>query len=229
MVLCKEAIGFVTLQKECQMSKINIASKYVLPIIIIGLLLGFGAGLILAGREPVVEAQAPLNESEGEGSERPNQSTIFYYRASGISFLPSFSGYEYVHTAKGCLYRPDSNNNGQSDGSDIRLPQGAEITTFNVYFNDNSSLNLDVDLIAYDNAGGETLIRSSGSTAANGYGSVNSGVFSHSVNNIAESLSMIVTIPPNQNNSLQFCGVRMTYEFDMSANYLPAMLNMAAP
>ena len=212
------------------MSKINISSKFILPVLLVSLLLGLGAGLTLAGREPVVEAQTPLNESEEEGAERPNQSqTVFYYRVSGISFLPNFSGYEYVHGATGCLYRPDSSNNPQLYSSDIRLPNGAEITTFNVYFNDSSPLNLDVDLIAYDNAGGETLIRESGSTAANGYGSVNSGIFSHTVNNIAESLAMIVTIPPNQNNSLQFCGVRISYEFDISANYLPAMLNMASP
>jgi hypothetical protein len=212
------------------MSKLNISSKQILFVLLVGLLFGYGVGMGLAGRNHPVRAQAQNQETQGEGQGRLEQSqTTFYHRVSGLSFLPRFSGYEYVHSANGCLYRPDTSNNGYSYGYDIRLPHGAEITTFNVYYNDSSPLNLDADLVAYDAAGGETVIKQSGSTAASGYGSTNSGVFSHIVNNITESLAMIVTIPPNQNVSLQLCGIRMTYEFDMSANYLPTMLNMASP
>lgn len=212
------------------MIQINLSPKSVLHILLVVVLFGFGTVWIMAGRQPLAEAQPSMIGSEEEEPERPNQSqSLFYYRISGLSFLPRYTGYEYVHTAEGCLYRADSNINPQSYGSDIRLPDGAEISSFNVYFYDLSAQNFDVDLIAYDGAGGQTVIKSSGSTAANGYGSVNSGVFLHTVNNIVESLTMIVTIPPGLDNTLQFCGIRITYEFDISSNYLPAMLNLSAP
>jgi hypothetical protein len=213
------------------MLKINLTSKFIGLILLLGLLPGIGAGIILAGRQPVVEAQAPSNENNDEVTERPNQSqTIFYHRVSGFSFLPRDSDWDYYHNGNGCLYRPDDNTNVLHTFTyDLQLPHGAEITTFNVYFYDTSSFDLTVELWAFNGSGGATIIENSGSTAANGYGSVNSGVFSHTVDNINESLAFITTIGPNHNVTLQLCSIRLTYEFDISANYLPTMLNLASP
>lgn len=214
------------------MITINISSKFVLVFLLVGLLLGFGAGLVLDGREKTVQAQTPDNENEGEETERPNQSqTAFYHRASGLSFYPLYHDWEYTQTlANGCLYRENgSGTNPYYYAYDLKLPHGAEITTFNVYYYDTSPQDLEVELRAYDGAGSETLIEDGSSTGTQGYGVTQSGVFSHIVNNIAESLAMIVRISTDTDNALRFCGVRITYEFDISSNYLPAMLNLSAP
>jgi hypothetical protein len=213
------------------MSKLTISSKPILFVLLVGLLFGFGVGIGLAGRNHPVEAQAQNQETQVEDRGQSEQSQpVFYHRASGLSFFPTDSNWAYFHTTNGCLYRPnDSSNLVRLYTYDLQLPHGAEITTFNVYYFDNSPSDLTVELYALSGTNITTLIEDASSTAANGYGSTNSGVFSHLVDNISESLTMIVRIGPDQDVDLKLCSIRITYEFDISTNYLPSMLNMASP
>jgi hypothetical protein len=86
-----------------------------------------------------------------------------------------------------------------------------------------------VDILAHDGAGNVTTIESLSSSGSGGFGATGSGVFAHLVDNYSESLMVQAYIPDAQSLNLQLCGIRVRYQFDIAANYLSAVLNMAAP
>lgn len=200
-------------------------SRSVLPMLLLGVLVGLGAGWAAAGQP--ANAEGGVEDEAPAGERAPNQT--FYLRAAGLSFRPRDSRTTFASVSPGCIYRMDSA--GQENFVyDLQLPQGAIIDYLSLYYYDVAAgQDLTVDILAHDGAGGETTVESLSSTGSGGFGATGSGIFSHVVDNYNESLVVQATIPAGQSLYLQLCGIRVRYQFDIATNYLPAMLKMATP
>jgi len=250
--------------------KLNSLPKFVLPVLLLGLLLGLGAGLVLAGQSDNAEGgqESPLdrtlsgNDEEVAQTGSAQQADNFqvngegqpdtvvpsfiteeielqanpdapqaqlYNRVAGSNFQPRDSTTTFSYSGGGCLQR-NSNTGDSWFTIDLSLPDGAVIDFLRVYYNDNdSTYDIDSELWAFDGAGGTTLIAEADSTGTPGYSSTGSDFFSHTVDNINESLVVVASIQGGVGPSLQLCGVRVRYQYSpFSANFLPAVLNDTA-
>lgn len=253
------------------MSKLNIVPKFVFPVLLLGLLLGVGAGLALAGRsdnaeggqespidktlsrsdEEVIEAEAAQQSGDfqvdGEGQADTAVSTFlveeveiqenpdaaqaqFFKRAAGSNFQPRDSAATFSYGGGGCIRR-DSNVGDSWFTIDIQVPEGAIIDFMRVYYYDNSgTYDINSELWAFDGAGGTTLIAEADSTGAPGYSTAGSGFFSHTVDNLNESLVVVASIQGGVGSDLQLCGIRLRYQYTpLASNFLPSVLNLTAP
>jgi hypothetical protein len=60
-------------------------------------------------------------------------------------------------------------------------------------------------------------------------GSTTNTAFSHVVDNSSWAYILWAEIPDGPGSGLRICGVSVGYEYPLTANYLPAMLNLNAP
>ncbi len=206
------------------MSSVNGFSRFGFSVLLLGLLLGIVGGWMLAGQS--AQAESGL----GDGVLPPEAGgQTFYKRVSGTSFHPYSSGTAYNQGHLGCLHR-SGNLGNNTFGYSLELPHGALVDYLWLYFYDTSSTNdMFVTISAHNGIGGEEIIDTIYSTSSGGFGTTGSGVFSHVVDNFTESLMIEAVFPNNQNFALQLCGVRVRYQFNISSNFLPAMLNSAVP
>lgn len=209
------------------MSRLIFVSRFVLPALLLGLLLGVGAGLALAGQP---NTQAPPLAGDEELLDGPDASqTQFFERVAGSSFRPPDSATEFDYGANGCLYRVGATG-GNAFTYDLQLPQGAQINFLRLFFNDASLPdNIELDLVAFDNAGLTVLIEEIASTGWTGWGSTTSTTVSHVVDNGGWAYILWAAIPDGPESGLQLCGVSIGFEYSLATNYLPALLNLAAP
>lgn len=205
------------------MSKINAFSRFFLPVLLAGLLIGVGVGLALDGgtanADGALENYPATNEASGLQT--------YYKRVAGWNFMPLASTTNYVGLNPGCMARIDSAGLG-TFVYDLQLPHGAILDYLSLYYFDQSPAKITVSILAFNGAGGSSTIETLESAGSGGYGATGSGVFSHVVDNYNESLLIQAEIP-EPGSTLQLCGVRLRYQFDISTNYLPSVLNMAAP
>lgn len=253
------------------MFKLNTVPKWVLPVLLLGLLFGVGAGLVLAGQsdnaesgqESAIDKALSQNDEEvgtaevgqqadnfqvnGEGQpdtavpafigeevelqENPDapQAELFK-RVAGSNFQPRDSTTTYSYSGGGCMQR-DANVGDSWFTVDLQMPEGAVIDYLRVYYYDNdNNYDINSELWAFDGAGGTTLIAEADSSGAPGYSSAGSDFFSHPVDNLNETLAVVTSIQGGVGADLQLCGIRVRYQYTpLSANFLPAVLNLTAP
>lgn len=135
-----------------------------------------------------------------------------FLRAAGSNFSPRSSTTTYSYFGGGCLQR----NSVDGDSwftLDLQIPDGSVIDFLRVYYYDNDATHdIDSELWAFDGAGGTTLIAEADSTGNPGYGSAGSSFFSHTVDNINESLVVIASVQGGVGSDLALCGVRLRFQ-----------------
>lgn len=186
-------------------------------------------------------------KTNGEGHQEINNSTFieeevelikspdspyaqFFKRSAGSNFQPRDSAAVFSYGGLGCLRR-DSPVGDPWFTIDLQVPDGAIIDFLRVYFRDfSNNYNINSELWAFDGVGGATQIAEADSSGAPGYGSAGSGPFTHTVDNKSESLVLIASIEGGVGSALELCGTRIRYQYTLlSANFLPAMMNLTAP
>lgn len=253
------------------MSKSHFISRFVLSVLLVGLLLGVGAGLALADRTDNAEGgrENPLDRTLSDGDEEVAAGTVdpspgdfmangegqpeteartfvaeeeelqedpdsptaqFFKRAAGSNFRPRDSEVSFSYLGAGCVQR-DTNVGDSWFTVDLQVPDGAIIDFLRVYYYDNDgTYNINSELWAFDGAGGTTLIAEADSSGTPGYSSAGSGFFSHTVDNLNESLVVVASIQGGVGSDLALCGIRIRYQYTpLASNFLPAVLNLTAP
>lgn len=245
-------------------------SRMVLPVLLMVLLVGFGAGMAVAGQSDKAEKgaeipidrtisrtheevtgmtaeQSPgdfLKNAEGQPeTERPEYdieevelledpdapNAQFFLRIAGSNFGPRDSDTTFSYGGAGCLQR-DASGGDIWFTHDLQLPDGAIIDYMRVFYYDSAAWDVYSELYAFDGAGGFSLLAEVDSSGTPGYGSNGIGGFSHTVDNVNESLVLIGGLPGAVGSSLRFCGIRIRYQYTLlSANFLPAVLNVNGP
>lgn len=152
---------------------------------------------------------------------------VFYKRYSANVFVPGHDYTTYQSVSGGCVFRTGGPG---VTWHDLQLPDGATITYLRVYFYDNDP---DDDalasLYAYDNTGGFTLIASAGSSGTPGWSSAGSGLFSHVVDNMDETLALRLYYEEGTDVNLRICAVRVQYTYTLAKCSLPLILNEFNP
>jgi hypothetical protein len=178
------------------------------------LLLTLAGGLHLGAQDSA--------EPQGAVDHRPEAATrqieevqgggTVFLRAAGSNFAPRDSDTAFSYGGAGCTQR-DSNLGDSWFTYDVQLPDGAVIDFLRVYFNDtNASCDINSELWAFDGAGGITLLAEANSSGAPGFSSAGSDFFAHPVNNLQQSLVVVVSIQGGVGASVQNCGVRLRYQ-----------------
>jgi hypothetical protein len=153
----------------------------------------------------------------------------FFKRVAGSNFKPRSSQAVYSYTGGGCMQR-DSAAGDSWFTIDLQVPDGADIDFMRVYYYDNNATyDINSELWAFDGASGTTLIAEADSSGTPGYGSTGSAFFSHIVDNTNESLVVVASIQGGVGSGLSLCGIRIRYQYNLGASYLPHMLNNATP
>jgi hypothetical protein len=150
-----------------------------------------------------------IEESKGAGGGTGGAET--FLRASGSNFIPRSSDATYSYSGAGCLQRNDTMGDTWFS-LDVQIPDGSVIDFLRVYYNDNDATNdISAELWAFDGAGGTTLIAEAESSDSPGYGAAGSGFFSHVVDNLNQSLVVVVALRGGVGNDLTLCGIRIRY------------------
>jgi hypothetical protein len=149
-----------------------------------------------------------------------------FMRAAGSNFQPRDSTSTFSYSGGGCTQR-NSNVGDSWFTLDLQLPNGAVIDFMRVYYYDDSSTyDINSELWAFDGAGGTTLIAEADSTENPGFSASGSGFFTHTVDNLNESLVIVASIQGGVGADVQLCAVRVRYQYDaFSAAFLPAVRN----
>jgi hypothetical protein len=226
--------------KEIDMTHARFSLRY--------LLIGLGLAAILVGIAStlVVVAQNPYaSETDGESGDAPAKITVVeevellpgpadpnataYFKFIGASaFTPIRSDMTYDYAGAGCIYRT-----GGTEFTDhtLQVPQGAVIDFLRVFFYDNDPVN-DAEAIiwSFDGAGNSyrvTKVASAGTPGWSSAGTVEP--FTYTVNNREETLILRLDYEAATSDNLQICGVRVRYQYDISATSLPVILNQTNP
>ena len=151
-----------------------------------------------------------------------------FHRIAGSNFQPRNSTTAYSYLGGGCVQRNSSTGDSWFT-IDLSLPDGAVIDFLRVYFYDmDATYDIESELWAFDGAGGTTLIAEADSSGALGYSSAGSNFFSHTVDNLNESLVIVAAIQGGVGSNLALCGVRVRYQYSVLAtNFLPTIMNEA--
>ena len=141
---------------------------------------------------------------------------------SANTFVPYGDSMTYFYYTGGCMVRTGGGNYTEHT---LQLPQGAEIDYLRVYYYDNDpDHNAKAELWAYDGHGNSTLIASATSSGASAaYTSIGSDFFSHTVDNASEALSLSLYYGNATTSSLRICGVRIRYQYNPYAAFLPLL------
>ncbi|MEZ5437996.1 MAG: hypothetical protein R3F12_06520 [Lysobacteraceae bacterium] len=138
-----------------------------------------------------------------------------FLRAAGSNFSPRSSTTTYSYFGGGCLQR----NSVDGDSwftLDLQIPDGSVID-FSCVCTTTTTTPPTTSFLAgwrrrTGGAGGTTLIAEADSSGSPGYGSAGSSFFSHTVDNINESLVVIASVQGGVGSDLALCGVRIRYQ-----------------
>ena len=181
------------------------------------------------GQADTAESVVLVEEVELQVNPEATQAQ-FFKRAAGSNFQPRDSTTTFSYSGGGCLQR-NSNTGDSWFTIDLQMPEGAIIDFLRLYYYDNNgTYDINSELWAFDGAGGTTLIAEADSSGAPGYSSASSGFFSHTVDNINESLVIVASIQGGVGPDLKLCGIRLRYQYTpLASNFLPSVLNLTAP
>lgn len=147
---------------------------------------------------------------------------ILFERIAGANFHPREATTTHQYSGAGCVSRTASSGFLVSD---LQLPDGAEIDFLRLYFDDTSDANeAHAWLYAYDGLGGFTQVAAVSSSGAPGHSSAGSGFFSHTVDNTAEALGLVIGFDSASDSSVAVCGVRVRYSVPFSQSTLPLIM-----
>lgn len=188
-----------------------------------------------AGGEPVAAAgQAsagnPAVVDEVELNPDPSAPNLVQYfkRWSADTFVPYNGSNNWDYHGGGCIYRTGGS---AWFNHDVQLPQWAELNFVRFYFYDNDPVNdITIYLYNFDQEGANPLLFSRSSSGSPGQSSVGDVLDpAHLVDNVNGSLTLRVSFGTADTSNLRFCGVRIRYEYELSALNLPSVLNMTNP
>lgn len=156
-----------------------------------------------------------------------SSATTYYKFLSANTFVPNEDDMTYADYGGGCVYRTGGTHHLAYHS--LELPQGAEIDNLRLYFYDTDLFyNVLARLYAYDGTGASTLIATAESSGQPGQAWVESGTFSHVVDNETEALSLRLSYT-NDGESIIICGVRVQYKYTPTITDLPLILNGSPP
>ncbi len=150
----------------------------------------------------VMDANAP---------DAPAGSLFRYLNIAGSTFHPLDNSTTYSYPGDGCI--------AKTGGSDARfvhkgiLPAGAVARYVRLYYYDTSTSNVVAFFTTYDGAGNyneRTSVSSVG--GASGYDSTLSPVMNYTVAPSIAAINVVVNLGDQDDETLQFCGVRIAYE-----------------
>jgi hypothetical protein len=158
----------------------------------------------------------PVEESSTDGQA---PAATYFKRYPGIAFQPrdSDTGYDYFGT--GCI----SSKGTDYFVLDIQLPAGAEIDFVRMYYYDSSSANARMYLTSYNAQGGYSDVMYIDSSGTSGYGSV--GAFTSYVMEPIHEAVTLIWRPNTTGSSMALCGARIRYQYWISTDFLPSLLN----
>lgn len=172
-----------------------------------------------AGSVPAEHAALPAEPALDPADVR---ATTTYWRVAGSAFKPRASNVSYdVNSQGGCVY-VTAGSTSTVWSAVPQLPQGASVSRLRLYFNDTSASNAQAWFTIYDLYGNierEVLVTTDGN-AGNSFR--DSAAINHTVNYAAYSY-LLNWRPLVTGNSMQLCGMRLTYESPFGATFLPAL------
>lgn len=160
-----------------------------------------------SGGEPETSRRTstPVVASE----EAPEDQGLMYLRAAASSFTPYDSSTTWVYEGSGC--RSLRSGSPWFDLG-VEFPDGAIIDFLRVYFYDADAVN-DVSAVLYgfDNEGDQMIVAQAAGSGTPGFSSAGSGLFSHTVDNVAQSMVVRIDLDGGSDDTLWVCGVRIRY------------------
>ena len=221
-----------------------IQARLSLRYLLVGLALT--ANLAVSASTLIVVAQNPsASEADGETATTPEKTTVVeqvellpgpadpnataYFKFIGASaFTPMRSDMTYDYGGAGCIFR--TGGTAFTDHT-LQVPHGAVIDFLRVFFYDNDpDNNAEAIIWSFDGAGNSykvTKVASAGTPGWSSAGTVEP--FTYTVNNRDETLILRLDYEAATSNSLQICGVRIRYQYDISTTSLPVILNQTNP
>lgn len=186
---------------------------------------GIGADLDTGGEPlPCDESFKPprvpiLEEPAAEVSASTGNENYLFVSAS--AFTPQDETMAIEYAQGGCVYRTAGDRYSEYA---VQLPQGAVIDHMMLYYYDNNATyNVAARLYAFDGFGAYDLIASVASSGAlDADAATGSVLFSHTVDNAAESLQLRLDYDTAGTSDLRICGVRLRYHYSpLWATMLP--------
>ena len=177
-----------------------------------GLLLGLGCTCaLLPAIATAGEPSAPTQPSETRAYDQSAALPFEYLNIAGSTFHPVDNSTSYSYPGTGCI--------AKTGGSEKRfvtkviLPQGAVARYMRLYYYNTSARKITAFFTTYDAAGNYQEVNAVDSLGGpSGYGSVLSTEFNHTVDRYARAINVLVNLDDKNDSTLQFCGVRITYD-----------------
>ena len=169
-------------------------------------------------------------EQSGLPASRPDEAlqsseesaTVISHRVAGSALRPRESVVNFnINTSGGCIYAQDNPNSVFN--TSIWLPQGTEVSSVRIYYNDTSSSNSSAWFTVYDMFGTiveEWVVSSTGDT---GNGFSDSVSFLHTVDYATYSY-LLNWRPVVAGTAMQLCGFHIFHKPPFGIQFLPAVL-----
>ncbi|MGB4857868.1 MAG: hypothetical protein WBP11_00925 [Dokdonella sp.] len=157
---------------------------------------------------------ASLPARESNAVDQPAGTTFAYLSIAGSTFHPRDSNTTttYSYPGGGCIAKT-----GGSDSLFVHhkaiLPGGAVVRYVRLYYYNTSTSNVEAFFATYDGAGNyshRTSVSSAG--GASSYDSSLSPDMNYSVDPFTSAINVVVNLGDQNDETLQFCGVRIAYE-----------------
>lgn len=142
--------------------------------------------------------------------DQPAGSTVEYLRIAGSTFHPLDNTTTYTYPGGGCITR----TGGPSSlfAHRVILPEGAVARVLRLYYYDTSSQDVLSFFTTYDGAGNfDQRVSVSSAGGASGYGSAPSTDMNFTVDRYISAINITVNLGTQNDDTLQFCGVRISY------------------
>jgi hypothetical protein len=177
------------------------------------------AGVLAAFAVCTFAQAAPGDSQRGpmrpvtNGPDQLTGTEMHYLQLAGSTFHPFGSGTQFAYPGVGCI--------SATGGTEKRfvhklvLPQDATVKYLRLYAYDESASRVDAFFTTYDAAGAfDQLVSVSSSNG--GYVSDLSAEINHVVDHFTQPINIVVNLGTQNDDTLQFCGVRIAYEMPAS-------------
>ena len=137
-----------------------------------------------------------------------------YLWLPGSVFHPFQTGAAFSYTGSGCIHATGGTE--KRFAHKVVLPAGSVVKFVRLYAYDNSASSaITAFFTTYDGGGDFTELISVDSTNAGGYVSNLGPEMNYTINGLLESANIVANLGTQNDNSLQFCGVRIAYISDL--------------
>ena len=164
----------------------------------------------------------PANRLDEAPQSPEEPAAVISHRIAGSALRPRDSVVNFdVSGSGGCIYAEDNANDVFN--TPIWLPQGTEVSTFRMYYNDTSASNSTAWFSVYDLYGVIVEEWPVSSTGATGNGFNDSTSFLHTVDYTTYSY-LLNWRPVVAGTTMQLCGFRIFHEPEFGLQCLPSVL-----